>query len=174
MLGKGETLEINGEKTVTRLEVAESMRDKRAERLWQLFTTPVCHKDLVKIQREARPGDRVRRMRFSHHPHHRNRPVPSSFHPHLPPALPSPSPAFASTQTLKGPSQLFPKTSIISEPRSSSLSNPPPRSSFLAVFSCRDGFSLPSLCRLELSSLGCILPEGFTCGLSGIARLALP
>lgn len=109
-------------------------------------------------------------MCFSHHPHHCNMPVPSSFHPDLPPGLPSPSPAFSSTQMLKGCFQLLPKqrhfgaTQLVPEQSFTS---------FLAGFSCRDGFSLPSLCWLEPSSLDCVLLEGFTCGLSSVACLAL-
>lgn len=44
MRRKGESLEIDGEKTVTRLEVAESIRNMWGERLWLLFTTLVCLK----------------------------------------------------------------------------------------------------------------------------------
>lgn len=86
MLRKGKSLEINGEKTATSLELAKIIRNTWAERLRLLFTTPVCHQDLLKIQRGSRPGGGVTWMCFSHHPHHGGMPVPSSFHSHLPPA----------------------------------------------------------------------------------------
>lgn len=41
VLGKGGPLGINGEKAVTRLDVAEGIRDSWAERLRLLFT-PLC------------------------------------------------------------------------------------------------------------------------------------
>lgn len=53
VLRNGESLEINGEKTVARLEVAENIRNTWAETLRLLFTTPVCHRDLLNTQREA-------------------------------------------------------------------------------------------------------------------------
>lgn len=53
VLRSGESLEINGDKTVTRLEVAENIRNTGVETLRLLFATPVCHRDLLNIQREA-------------------------------------------------------------------------------------------------------------------------
>lgn len=82
----------------------------QAESLGLLFTTPVCHKDLLKIQRGAHLGDGVTQMCFcithtTETHQYPPPPIPTSLQ-RCPPYVLPPHP---SAQALKGWSQLFPE-----------------------------------------------------------------